>query len=291
MSNRARTLWLPALISMTGSMAWRLILQRAVVPSQTLLNHAGLPLSLYLLWLVLLPLLGAASACLSRRAGGSRSSRLTAALFPTIIMIPFWVALATVMSHPSPRQWLGAFCGVLYWIVVPGIALFLGAWPLSEIRFAQSEKKQISDLRVNARPVNTRPRTLWLPALVSLTAAMVFLTISTLVGSQPRFVAQGLATSVGYIPWVLTLPFCGAAGAYLSLRAGGKASTRLIAALFPVIALTALVGVLTLAGKFTYAKPHWMYFSIAFLLGVVLPGVSLLLGALPFVKTSKLLPS
>ena len=54
MNNRAKTLWLPALASLTGSMAWRFILQRSFPQSQTLLNHAGLPLAYQLLWLAAL---------------------------------------------------------------------------------------------------------------------------------------------------------------------------------------------------------------------------------------------
>ena len=282
MNNRTKTLWLPALASLAGSMVWRLILQRSFPPSQTLLNHAGLPLNYQLLWLAGLPLFGAASAYLSRRAGGGLSTRLTAALLPSIVMIPFWIAFATRMSHPSPRQWFGLFCGVLNWIVLPGIALSLGAWPLLSAQSANDTQKNMK-----TRSMNTRTRTFWLPGLVSLTAAMACLTISTLGGFEPRFVARGWATSVVYIPWLLTLPLCGAAGAYLSRRAGGERQACLAAGLFPVIAMTGLVGFLTVVGKFVYAKPQWLYFSIALLLGAILPGVALLLGALPLSRPSR----
>jgi len=244
-----------------------------------LLNHAGLPLTYQFLWLAALPLFGAASAHLSRRAGGDRSTGLTAALFPAMVMIPLWMALATRMSHPSPRQWFGLFCGVLNWIVVPGIALSLGAWSLLS---AQSDNKK----NMNTRAMNTRTRTFWLPALVSLTAAMGCLTISTLGGLEPRFIARGWATYVVYIPWLVTLPLCGA-GAYLSRRAGGERRACLAAGLFPVIAMTSLVGVLTVIGKFIYAKPHWLNFSMAALLGLILPGMALFLGAAPFARLAR----
>ena len=277
MNNRTKTLWLPALASLTGSMLWRLILQRSFPQSQPLLNHAGLPLAYQLLWLAALPLFGALSAYLSRRAGGDRLTGLTAALSPSIVMIPLWIALAIRMSHPSPRQWFGLLCGVLNWIVAPGIALSLGAWFLLSTR----TKKNI-----NTR-INTRTRTFWVPALVSLTTAMVCLRISTLGGLEPRFIARGWATYVVYIPWLMSLPLCGAASAYLSRRAGGARLAPLAAALFPVIALTSLVGFLTVIGKFVYAKPQWVYFSIAVLFGSILPGMALLLGAVPFTKTSR----
>jgi hypothetical protein len=283
MNYRTRTLWVPGLISLTGSMAWMLILQRTILQPQmplnhagvplvcqVLLNHAGLPLISYqLLWLAALPLFGAASAHLSSRAGGDRLVGLTAALFPSVVMIPIWMAFATKMSHPAPRQWFNLFCGVLNWIVLPGGALLLGALPF---------------LKVRNKGMNNRTRTFWLPALVSLTAAMACLTISTLVGLEPRFVARGWATYVVYVPWLLMLPLCGAAGAYLSSRAGGERRACLAAGLFPVVAMTSLVSLLTVIGKFVYAKPQWLYFSMAVLLGAILPGVALLLGAAPFAR-------
>lgn len=135
MNNRTRTLWLPALVSLAGSMLWRFILQRSFPQSQPLLNHAGLPLAYQLLWLAALPLVGALTAYLSGRAGGDRLTCFTAALSPSIVMTPIWLILATRMSHPSTSQWFGLLCGVLNWIVTPGIALALGAslalraWP------------------------------------------------------------------------------------------------------------------------------------------------------------------
>jgi len=278
MNSRTRTLWLPALASLTGSMAWRMILQRSFPQSQTLLNHAGLPLTYQLLWLAALPLFGALSVQLSRRAGGDRLTGLTAALSPSFVMIPLWIALATRMSHPSPRQWFGLLCGVLNWIVAPGVALSLGAWS----RLSTRTKKNM-----NTHAMNSRTRTFWVPALVSLTAAMSCLTISTLCGLEPRFVARGWATYVVYIPWLMSLPLCGAAGAYLSRRAGGERLALLAAALFPVIAMTSLVGFLTVIGKFVYAKPQWVYFSMAVLFGSILPGMALFLGAVPFARAAR----
>jgi hypothetical protein len=276
MNNRTKTLWLPSLVSLTGSMVWMLILQRSIPQPYMPLNHAPLPLAYQLLWLAALPLLGALSAYLSRRAGGDRLTGLTAALSPSIVMIPIWIALATRMSHPSPRQWFGLLCGVLNWIVSPGIALSLGAWSLTSARIRKN---------VNTRILNTRTRTFWLPALVSLTAAMACLTISTLGGLEPRVIARGWATYVVYVPWLLMLPLCGAAGAYLSHRGGGERRACLAAGLFPVIALTSLVAFLTVIGKFVYAKPQGVYFSMAVLFGSILPGMALFLGAAPFAKT------
>lgn len=80
MNNRTKTLWLPALACLTGSMLCRFILQRSFPPSQPLLNHAGLPLAYQLIWLAALPSFGALSVYLSRRAGGDPLTGLMAAL-------------------------------------------------------------------------------------------------------------------------------------------------------------------------------------------------------------------
>jgi hypothetical protein len=308
MNNRTKTFWLPALVSLTGSMAWRMMLQRmfsfssgqsflrqsflrqslfSSSQSPRLLNHAGIPLSYQLAWLAVLPLFGAASAYLSRRAGGDRSTSFTAALFPSMVMIPIWMGLAIRMSHPSAGQWFGLMCGVLNWIVTPGISLLLGAWAMVRVQSSNGARGNMSTRGVT-RKMNTRSRTFWLPALVSLTAAMAGLTMSTLGGLEARFIARGWATYVVYIPWLLTLPLCGAAGAYLSRRAGGERGTCLAAGLFPAIAMASLVGFLTLVGEFVFAKPQGFYFSVALLFGVILPGGALLVGAMPFAKASSL---
>jgi hypothetical protein len=275
MGQRTRTLWLPSLASLTGAMLWRLFLQQTVLPSQPLLNHAGLPLEHQLLWLAGLPLFGAVSAYTSRRAGGNQTTRLVAALFPAIVMIPIWTLLATRMSHPSPAQWFGLFCGMLNWVLSPGLALLLGSLPF----LASPANWKIS--------MNARTRTFWIPALVSSTAAMSCLSISTLTSLRVSIEAHGWATLVGYIPWVLCLPLCGASGAYTCRRAGGDVWPRLFAALFPVVAINFLVGFLTLAKQFVFAKPEGLHFAEALLLGAVIPSAALLLGAVPFLKTSK----
>jgi hypothetical protein len=256
-------------------MVWRLILQGTVGAEPKLLNHAGLPLRQQLLWLAALPLFGACAAYMSRRAGGGRLTAATVALFPSIVMIPIWAVLATKISHPSPNQWRGLFSGVMNWIVVPGIAVLLGALPLLKAHSVGAWKPTL----------NSRTARFWLPGLVSLAASMMLLMISTLIGMRARFIANGISTPVTYIPWLLTLPVCGAMGAHLSRRAGGGRLACLASAIFPAIALSTLVGFLLLAGRFVFAKPQWFYFLSAILYGAILPSIALLAGAMPFSKS------
>ncbi len=134
--------------------------------------------------------------------------------------------------------------------------------------------------------MNRRTKHLWLPGLVSLTAAMGSLMILTLISLQPRFLGRGLLQMV-ILPWLIVLPFCGAAGAYLSGRLGAGLRARLVAGLFPTIVLFTLSIILVLTRLVVVARPQWWNGSIALVVGIVLPSVSLLIGATPFLRAIK----
>jgi len=147
MNRRTKILWLPGLVTFTAASILLMILQR-------LLNlHPALLLSLeritglhptlwwkdqadaiYLCWWVLLPLCGAAGAFLSRRSGGTRLACMAASLFPSIVMLGIFCFVLPasmvieknrfVMQHP-----LYFVLAMVNWIMVPGLALILGALP------------------------------------------------------------------------------------------------------------------------------------------------------------------
>jgi hypothetical protein len=157
--------------------------------------------------------------------------------------------------------------------------------------------RKIQRAKQKEEMMNYRTKTFWLPALISLAAAMVSLMISTQLGSQPRFLARGFVTVhassastsiplVAYLPWLVLLPFCGAAGAYLSRRAGGQCLARLLVGLFPWIALFGLVGILTLVGQIVPFQHQWLGFVTVLVLVSVPPGIALFLGVIPFLKDS-----
>jgi hypothetical protein len=132
MNTRTKTIWLPGLVILTGSMLWMMILQRASLkpslPGPWL--HSGLAFLWYFIWLISQPVFGAAAAYLSHRAGSERRTQLIASLFPAIVMLGVWVVLVacivvTRYSHIS-HQWPLVFAGVLLWSVLPGFALLLG---------------------------------------------------------------------------------------------------------------------------------------------------------------------
>jgi len=68
---------------------------------------------------------------------------------------------------------------------------------------------------------------------------MVFSVMLHKHGFQPRMVSWRYSDILFCAPWLLSLPFFGALGAYISSRAGGSLGTVLLASVFPVLALTA----------------------------------------------------
>ncbi len=85
-----------------------------------------------------------------------------------------------------------------------------------------------------------RAHQLWIPGFLTLMLSMVFLMALQRLGFQPRIVSwSGPGTILFYLPWLLSLPFFVAIGAYISRRTGGSQGTVLLASIFPVLALTA----------------------------------------------------
>lgn len=145
--------------------------------------------------------------------------------------------------------------------------------------------REIQRAKRKGNVMNQRTRTLWLPALINLAAAMVVLMISTQIALHPRVIAgRPVAPFAAYLPWLVFLPFCGAAGAYLSRRAGGQRIARLAAGLSPWIALLGLVSFLTLIGQIVPFQHQWFPFVAALLFLMLPPGIALFLGVLPFLK-------
>ena len=139
--------------------------------------------------------------------------------------------------------------------------------------------------------MNDRTRGIWVPGLVSLTVAMTFLMILQLSGVQPQFIWMRSGPPLElYTPWVIAHPVFGAIGAYLSRRAGGDRRACLAAGLFPSMVMFGVFCV-GLAILVVNRQLHPVSLLVAFgqiSCWIVLPGLALLAGALPFLKASKL---
>jgi hypothetical protein len=89
------------------------------------------------------------------------------------------------------------------------------------------------------RPMQKRVRQLWIPGVLTMMLSTIFLIALQKLGFQPRLVGSGPDGILFYAPWLASLPFFGALGAYLSARRGGLPGTALLASVFPALALTA----------------------------------------------------
>lgn len=103
----------------------------------------------------------------------------------------------------------------------------------------QDLQRKIFIARRREHPMQKRVHQLWIPGFLTLMLSMIFLITLQTFGFQPRIVGSGQNTILFYAPWLASLPFFGALGAYLSARGGGLLGTVLLASVFPVLALTA----------------------------------------------------
>ena len=110
---------------------------------------------------------------------------------------------------------------------------------LGQVSDWQELQRRILNAKRRGHPMKKRTQQLWIPGFLTLTLSMIFLTVLQKLGFQPRIAWSGTTAVLLYVPWLLSLPFFGALGAYVSARAGGSRGTVLLASVFPALALTA----------------------------------------------------
>ena len=121
MSHDARTLWLPGMAAL-GAAAAVLLSLAWLVPGSLWTDPGATPPMIAAILLSYL-LCGALGAWWSRRAGGSLAERFVAGIFPLALHLCV-VLVAAIRVHSDVR--LGVALG---FIVIPGIALTIGALP------------------------------------------------------------------------------------------------------------------------------------------------------------------
>ncbi len=167
-------------------------------------------------------------------------------------------------------------------------------WPTLVEDITRSKRKE--------DPMNRRSKILWLPGLVAFGTASILLMIlqrltvlrptlllalERTVGFRPTFWWKD-QVDVIYLYWWILLPLCGAAGAYLSRRAGGTRFACIAASLFPSIVMLGIfcfvLPVSLVIDKNTVVRHHPIYFVLAMVNWTMVPGLALILGALPFLS-------
>jgi hypothetical protein len=152
-------------------------------------------------------------------------------------------------------------------------------------------KSQIESSREKERLMTRRVSQFWLPAFLTILLAMSFLMIVEALGFEPWVSSawggpQGtVPVAVVYLPWLITLPFIGALGAYLTGRAGARGWTVFSSVIFPIVPYLAfcLIGLPTAAILDGHIAHNIILpaFFVGFGVWVLLPAVALLVGGMP----------
>lgn len=139
MNNRTKQFWLPAMVSLAISEGVLLVVT-VVVRSDLRISMMG-PKATYIPWLISLVIAGAAGAYLSRRGGSGWRTLLAASLFPAytglgFVLVGITITLITGVRIFAQPQWLYASRALGVGVLVPAIALVLGAAPFMRRRAA-----------------------------------------------------------------------------------------------------------------------------------------------------------
>jgi hypothetical protein len=151
--------------------------------------------------------------------------------------------------------------------------------------------RRIRSSKEQEEQMNNRTRSLWIPGLVSLTAATGTLMLMNRIGIEPRIFWYGSKVGLElYLPWLVILPVFGGLGAYLSRLANGHLRAQLAAALFPAIVYLGFFCLGITVSATIERHLTWRDSPIVALMilnWVLLPGGALFLGALPFLRNSQ----
>jgi hypothetical protein len=134
MNERTKNLWLPGMVTLFFSSVLLMYITRHGPLPVFVWVDPRVPLLLYVPWLVMLPVFGAAGAYWSRRAGGQVRARIAAGIFPVLMLAAAFIVILPIAIIFDGRGWhvhqWKAFAGlILGWMLIPGAALLLGALP------------------------------------------------------------------------------------------------------------------------------------------------------------------
>ena len=204
------------------------------------------------------------------------------------------------MTQPTKTLWLPSIA-ILF---VIGLALVLRdrAPALQQLIWTACIVLLFCAAASEASNLNERTRRLWLPGFASMTAAGLFFFAASIVSDPSRFTSelslrpQSLRLESGpgrafYFSWVVAHLLFGAVGAYMSRRAGGTRTARLLAGMFPVLAMFLVCGIVIPISAFAqhnlFVERHPMMLVFGTLIWAVIPGIALLAGAAPFLKAEQ----
>jgi len=190
--------------------------------------------------------------------------------------------------------WLGASLSVMLLQptgrLCPDLILFYLPW-LATLPLACAAAAYLAQ---RADPTNDRIKRLWLSVTVTWLGTILSLVVLQRIDHPELILRRPIP--VGFpLPGLATLILVGAAGAYLAQHAGAPRKTRLVVATSPAL-LLGIVMLLLLPWRVAVDGYPWAFTFFAIDAGnlAVVPGLALLLGALPFLRqrsaNSSLLP-
>ena len=139
-------------------------------------------------------------------------------------------------------------------------------------------------------PMSHDTKTLWMPGMAALCGAAAVIVIVTRALPSSLWV-NPRATVPMTILMLASYLACGALGAWWSRRAGGSVKTRFFAGIFPLALHLAIIITAIVVGMLTEARVHPEHLRVNFQLRVllafvVIPGVALTVGTLPFLRNA-----
>jgi hypothetical protein len=137
--------------------------------------------------------------------------------------------------------------------------------------------------------MNKRVSQFWFPSFLTILLAMVFLMAIETLGPKPWISSaqppRMTPVAVVYFAWIITLPFIGALGAWLSVRAGARPRFVFGSIVFPVLPYLGFFVIgLPIAIILDDKVAHNIMlpaFFVGFGAWVMLPAIALLAGGLP----------
>jgi len=109
---------------------------------------------------------------------------------------------------------------------------------LSQVTNWRDLQRKIFIAKRRGHIMKKRVHQLWIPGFLTMALSIVFLVTLQKLGFNARMVSWRDSDIFFFAPWLVSLPFLGALGAYISSRAGGSRGTALLASIFPALALT-----------------------------------------------------
>src|SRR5271155_5336954 len=149
-----------------------------------------------------------------------------------------------------------------------------GSWDKLR-RGVNSERRRI--------PLMDRVKQIWIPSLLTLFTAWTMLALLMIAGLRPLvWYTGGVRYFILYVPWLLLLPFIGAAGAYLSRRAKATGWRVYFSGAFPAVAI-AIVFLLIMPFRLVvdpYVVHDFEWAGLASMTfnWVIIPGIALSFG-------------